>query len=772
NPQSSSSADKSADLPLLAQPVHPYKNDNVRLIKENNDLHLELLKCREQFDTNLKEFKNQLRKLENENADLRFLNTSYINRLRSLEKESRQKDNKILELQEKNFQAVVQTPGGNKHTIPFRRQRLDIDEMLPENPSSLKNNIYQLPYIDDPYIIDMVKVAEDRVAELEIDVQNQKEIKEALETKLTNYKYQVGIGTAADKCQKKEFYVKAQLECALVTYYTMVENRDREIERLGRLLDGGRSADVLALESKLKSNEKLIAHQNVQIDYLHEKNRQLERRLQELIDLKRDLSSKQFEERLKNDDLLRDLKDIDRLARKVHADKEYTVEIADRELNEAKERKNLLEELETLKVQASERDNEIIRLQDFIERVQTDKTRLSKRLSKLVLNEKDLLQELQKSRRTTKPATSSGPTKKLSLPARFDVHLKNVEDERDLYKNEVDTLQKLLDGKFHHRHTSHSPTSRARSSSPQLVTRSSPQHRLTRKDTATSPIKRSLSASTSPVRSPTRCTVCGVSRNRVSSVKDSSHYENLLRNVEDERDRFKRELNKYKNSSRSSREKDVDDTQLARVLREKDDLQLLLNKFERHMAEIQGHIKVLTNERDSLSVLYDRTKEELQNARHDLLQNAQTPKVSLAAQSILRKVENERDNAIVELRAVTNERDSLKERLRISTDTALNERARYEQRIENLEIEIRKIDNDREESIQQSRVLHEQIDQLENKLREQSFNISQLNQELSDQKSTSTQLRFLSEEAERLVQEHQRQLSLKKEEIRSAEDKA
>ncbi len=73
-----------------------------------------------------------------------------------------------------------------------------------------------------------------------------------------------------------------------------------------------------------------------QIEFLHETNRALERRLQELTDLKRDLSNKQFEERLKNDDLLRDLKDIDRLARKVQADKQYTVEAADRELTEAK----------------------------------------------------------------------------------------------------------------------------------------------------------------------------------------------------------------------------------------------------------------------------------------------------------------------------------------------------------------------------------------------------------------------------------------------------
>ena len=58
------------------------------------------------------------------------------------------------------------------------------------------------------------------------------------------------------------------------------------------------------------------------------------------------------------------------------------------------------------------------------------------------------------------------------------------------------------------------------------------------------------------------------------------------------------------------------------------------------------------------------------------------------------------------------------------------------------------------------------------KFDEQSFTIAQLTQELNDQKTTSAQLRFLSEEAERLVQENQRQLSLKKEELRAQEEKS
>jgi len=48
-----------------------------------------------------------------------------------------------------------------------------------------------------------------------------------------------------------------------------VENRDREIERLHRVLDGGRSADTLSLESRLKSNEKVIANQNAQVNKYH-----------------------------------------------------------------------------------------------------------------------------------------------------------------------------------------------------------------------------------------------------------------------------------------------------------------------------------------------------------------------------------------------------------------------------------------------------------------------------------------------------------------------
>ena len=53
-----------------------------------------------------------------------------------------------------------------------------------------------------------------------------------------------------------------------IHFFRKVENRDREIERLNRLLDGGRSYDVVSLEATIRNNEKLISHQNIQVNFL------------------------------------------------------------------------------------------------------------------------------------------------------------------------------------------------------------------------------------------------------------------------------------------------------------------------------------------------------------------------------------------------------------------------------------------------------------------------------------------------------------------------
>lgn len=44
------------------------------------------------------------------------------------------------------------------------------------------------------------------------------------------------------------------------------------------------------------------------------------------------------------------------------------------------------------------------------------------------------------------------------------------------------------------------------------------------------------------------------------------------------------------------------------ITRERDELQSMLDRFEKHMIEIQSNVKMLTAERDKLSALYEQVR--------------------------------------------------------------------------------------------------------------------------------------------------------------------
>ena len=60
-----------------------------------------------------------------------------------------------------------------------------------------------------------------------------------------------------------------------------------------------------------------------------------------------------------------------------------------------------------------------------------------------------------------------------------------------------------------------------------------------------------------------------------------------------------------------------------------------------------------------------QTKDELMRLRREVVRSPKSTKSSLAAQAMLRRVENERDDALTRVQSLTVERDTLHEQLKV-----------------------------------------------------------------------------------------------------------
>uniref|UniRef100_A0A3Q1FNH4 Centrosomal protein 135 n=1 Tax=Acanthochromis polyacanthus TaxID=80966 RepID=A0A3Q1FNH4_9TELE len=403
--------------------LEPYRAENAQVVRENNELHLELLKLKEEKDRVTRELKTHIRKLDHETSDLKFLNNQYVHKVRCLEKDSKAKAERIQQLQEKNLQAVVQTPGGKKRSIPFRRQRMQIDELVP--PSSTSS--YPVLQPDDPYIADLLQLADGRIHELQEDI----------------IKVKLDLENAQE-------YIKH--------LNTQVEERDKEIERLNRALQGGRPHDVITLEAQNVSNEKLIAHLNLQIEHLQEANRTLEQKIEGLQQRKKVASTEVANLSLKNLELCEELTHIDDLAKRLEMDKEHVLETADMELQETKKeilrQQKIIEDLEDIitkiRREQSEGDFEKDRLRDqlvelkeqnekmegLVNFLEDEKIRLQNKVEKMMAADKDLVLELEAMR------AKHGVCGRERSPSRLDAFVKSLEEERDYYRQEAERCKR------------------------------------------------------------------------------------------------------------------------------------------------------------------------------------------------------------------------------------------------------------------------------------------------------------------------------------------
>ncbi|XP_054100535.1 testis-specific gene 10 protein isoform X5 [Callithrix jacchus] len=212
------------------------------------------------------------------------------------------------------------------------------------------------------------------------------------------------------------------------------------------------------------------------------------------------------------------------------------------------------------------------------------------------------------------------------------------------------------------------------------------------------------------------------------------------------------------------------DVELLKTTRDREELKCMLEKYKRHLAEIQGNVKVLTSERDKNFLLYEQAQEEIARLRREMMKSCKSPK-STTAHAILRRVETERDVAFTDLRRMTTERDSLKERLKIAQDTAVHEKAHLEQRIEELECTIHNLDDERMEQMSNMSLMRETISTVEKEMKSLARKAMDTESELGRQKAENNSLRLLYENTEKDLSDTQRHLAKKKYELQLTQEK-
>ncbi|XP_072470745.1 testis-specific gene 10 protein isoform X2 [Notamacropus eugenii] len=205
--------------------------------------------------------------------------------------------------------------------------------------------------------------------------------------------------------------------------------------------------------------------------------------------------------------------------------------------------------------------------------------------------------------------------------------------------------------------------------------------------------------------------------------------------------------------------------------RDREELKCMLDKYERHLAEIQGNVKVLTSERDKTFLLYEQAQEEIARLRREMMKNCKSPKTTSTAHAILRRVETERDVAFTDLRRMTTERDSLRERLKISQETAFNEKAHLEQRVEELESTVHSLDDERLEQMANMTLMKETITTVEKEMKALARKAMETEGELGRQKAENNSLRLLYENTEKDLSDTQRHLAKKKYELQLTQEK-
>eukprot|EP00961_Rhodomonas_salina_P131091 1764611-Rhodomonas_salina.1 len=209
----------------LQSQIQPVQKELSRMVKENNQLHLELIQRGEELDLFQRKGALHLKKLETEVRDRVFVHSQQSQHIRDLEHQIDEQKERIQQLLEPSFTCTSGTGGGKP-----KGQEITVSRSpAPPSPEDFPANRTAHSPSED--------VSARQIADLEATV-------------------------AAGKMKIEE------LSFEISTLQSAIVNREQEISRMGKLLMRNVNSESEELEQELADRKELITRLNSQLDFV------------------------------------------------------------------------------------------------------------------------------------------------------------------------------------------------------------------------------------------------------------------------------------------------------------------------------------------------------------------------------------------------------------------------------------------------------------------------------------------------------------------------
>ncbi|XP_076179711.1 uncharacterized protein LOC143152941 isoform X3 [Ptiloglossa arizonensis] len=711
--------------------VDPYKCDNVRLVQECNQLHLDLIKAKECHQKQIRDLKKDIYKLEHECNDLQLTSSRNIHRIKELETESSKKSKKILELQGKCLKPTIRNVGLASKKRPCYPLRRSILESEPLPKSGAKTNPLPNLSVVEPKVVDLLSMADHKM--------------NCLTHEVTNLKGELSL--QIDNVQ---------------TLRSQLTAKEKEIIRLKKMLEGGRPYSAVSKDCACKKTENnfIMSTDNVAVNelkILQQEKLELEQQLKEALNKQHDAMSQALKLADRNEELEKELKDIDHIALAVEADCNSAVKENNKRVSKLQQKlQDVMTQVHLLEGELTVEHREVQELRADLEACKMEKRNIQRNLESTLDEKKQMTNRI---------------NELTVIEKNLNDEIERLAKENEKQRQDIIQLQysnKLLKEQIHTKEI------------------------LQDRDGADLRSGKEKGKKNDYNREQNGIDIQEVSKERGHQNVNDIGYESILKHLDEketqihsleqaveqvrrERDFYKDECNNIKDYHSEVIKKDHDDL-WARIR----ELKCHLSEKENALDELQREKNDLCREKVNLEThlqMY-KTEHKMSHQPRKVCKHGTSCKCSPStmrnigkSKGIMEHLERERDIARADVERLIEERDALRERLKIAAEAHTSEQRRLRENLTEVETRLKQIEKERQDLLHTQGARRATINGLEDQLQDLREELKRTKQELGTQRTQYFQLRALQDQTDQALGDAQNQLTQSESELNKALDR-